>query len=326
MSEETFSIDFGSNTDNCITSPLGRNLNLVCKKNTTSYTDESVKEILIPEKYVKLKITTNISGYTLQKVYGHPNVGTRWGKSTEPQPAVVVPTYHAKLILFDSSKGEDGSVKYDINVTRDAWYFLGVDTNHATQCRNIAFEPADATKNKYLTDQIHFPTAADPIIHGYFLMEDESQRQQEKRYLHAEKVSIDNPFGAPISSRTDESLATNVMFHIGGFYIARASALHAKWLGGSEGCFAFIPKKSIRETPEEAANITMEKAFFSNKTWVNLTTMIEKYRDNDAKKRFVIEIEKRNPYPRDSIKKILIISGALDNLILPMEGIESRVN
>ncbi|WP_322107362.1 hypothetical protein [Paraburkholderia sp. J41] len=325
MSEETFPIDFGNTADDWITSPLGRNLNLVCKKNTTLYTDETVKEVLVPERYVKLKITTNTSGFTIQKVYGHPNVGTRWEKSTEPQPAVVVPTYHARLILFDSSKGEDASVQYDINVTRDAWYYLGVDTNHATQCRNIAFEPADAAKNKYLTDQIHFPTAADPIIHGYFLMEDESQRQQEKRYLHAEKVSIDNPFGPPVSSRNDESFATNVMFHIGGFYIARASALHAKWLGGSEGCFAFIPKKNIRATPEDAAKIIMERAFFSNKTWVKLTTMIEKYRDNDVKKRFIIEVEKRPPYPRNAVKKILMVSGALDDLILPMDGIETRV-
>lgn len=62
--------------------------------------------------------------------------------------------------------------------------------------------------------------AADNNIHGYFLMEDESQRQQEKRYLHADRVSIENPYGAPISSRKDESFASNIMFHIGGFYMA----------------------------------------------------------------------------------------------------------
>src|ERR1700761_8263393 len=107
MSEEKFSFDSGSAADDWITSPLGRNLSLVCMRNTTLFTDESVKEIAVPEKYVKLTITANISGYTIQKVYGHPNVGTRWGKSAEQQPAVVVPTYHAKLILFDSSKGDD---------------------------------------------------------------------------------------------------------------------------------------------------------------------------------------------------------------------------
>jgi hypothetical protein len=325
MSEETFPVNLGTPADNWITSPLGRNLNLVCKKKTTLYTDEGVKDIRVSEKYVILKITTNTSDYTLQKVYGHPNVVTNWGKSTEQQPAVVVPTYHAKVILFDSSKGENSSVQYDINVTRDAWYFLGVDNTSATCCRNMAFEPADATKNKYLTDQIHFPPAADPIIHGYFLMEDESQRKKDKRYLHAERVSIQNPYGAPISSRKDESLASNVMFHIGGFYMARAKALHAKWLGGSEGCFAFIPKKSIRATPQEAANITMETAFFSNRTWANLTAVIEKYRDSDPKKRFFVEVEKRNPYPRDAIKQIFMIAGALDNLILPKEGVKSRV-
>ncbi|MEM5389223.1 hypothetical protein VSR68_37565 [Paraburkholderia phymatum] len=315
MSEETFAIDFENSADDWITSPMRRRLNLICKKNTTLYTDESAKDVLISEKYVLLKITTNISGYTIQKVYGHPNVVTSWGKSIEQQPAVVVPTYHAKLILFDSSKGEKGSTQYQINITRDAWYYLRINSIGMTWCRNIAFEPRDSAKNRYFTDQIHFPSAADPNIHGYFLMEDESQRGKKERYLHAERVSIDNPYGAPISSRKDELLAANVMFHIGGFYVARARALHAKWLGGSEGCFAFIPQKSIRATPNEAAKITMETAFFSNKTWVSLTTMIERYRDSDPKKRFFVEVEKRSPYPRDEIKSILMISGASADII-----------
>lgn len=315
MSEETFPIDFGYKADNWLTSPTGRNLNLFCKKNTTLYTDASVKDVSVPQKYVILKITTDTSGYTLQKVYGHPNDSTTLRKSVYPQPAVVVPTFHAKLILFDSNKGESGSTQYDINVTRDAWYYLGVDSTGATWCRNIAFESANPAKNKYSTEQIHFPPGADNIVHGFFLLQDESQRGKDQRNLDAQSVSLANPYGPEISSRKSESIASNIMFHIGGFYVARAKLDHAKWLGGSEGCFTFIPKRSVHPTPEDASKVTLETAFFSNKTWVNMTAMIEKYRDSDPQRRFIVQIDPRADYSRDSIKNIIIISGALDRQI-----------
>jgi hypothetical protein len=274
-----------------------------------------------------LKITTTIAGYTLQKVYGHPNNSTKWRKSVEQQPAVVVPTYRANLILYNSSNGANASTQYDINVTRDAWYYLGAGGAGRTWCRNIAFEPRNPAENKYLTDQIHFPSAADPNIHGFFLLENESQRGKAERTLHAERIELSNPYGDPIPFRKNESLATNVMFHIGGFYMARASALHARWLGGSEGCFAFIPKKSCRPTPEEAARITMDTAFFSNRTWVNLTTIIERYRDNDPGRRFFVEIEKRDLPVRDKIQPILMIGGASSAFINKIElGVESALN
>ncbi|QBQ98770.1 hypothetical protein [Paraburkholderia pallida] len=315
MSDETFPIDFGNTMDNLITTPLGRNLNLVCKKNTTLFTDESAKEVLVPEKYVLLKITTIASGYALQKVYGHPNVTTTFRKSADPQPALVVPTFHAQLVFFDSTKAESGSTKHDINVTRDAWYYLGVDHAGATWCRNVSFEPADARKNRYLTEQIHFPPGADKNVHGFFLMQDEAQRGKDSRQLEARGVSLDNPYGDRISCRKSESTASNIMFHIGGFYVARAALGHAKWLGGSEGCFTFIPKESVHSTPEEASRVTVENAFLSNRTWVNLTRKIETYRDNDPQKRFIVEVEPRNDYARDSMKNIIMLSGALDRQI-----------
>ncbi|WP_157381758.1 hypothetical protein [Burkholderia ubonensis] len=303
-----------------ITSPSGRNLTYMCTKDTTIFSDESVKSVIVPEKYAILKITADATGYTLQKVYGHPNVSSTWKKITERQPAVVVPTYRARLIFFDSSKDEASRTQYDINVTRDAWYYLGKDKDGATWCRNIAFEPADASKNRYLTEQIHFPSAAAPIIHGYFLMESEAQRGHASRLLHAERVTNENRYGSPIPLRKDESVASNVMFHIGGFYEASARFLHAKWLGGSEGCFAFIPEKSIRSTREEAASITLETGFFSNKTWVNLTALLERYRDSDPHKRFYVEIKKRADFVRDEKKHILSLSGAVDDTAKLLEA------
>jgi hypothetical protein len=146
-------------------------------------------------------------------------------------------------------------------------------------------------------------------------MQDESQRGKELRNLDAKRVSLDNPYGARISCRKSKSVASNIMFHIGGFYVTRAKLNHARWLGGSEGCFTFIPKKSVHSTPEEASKVTLETAFFSNKTWINLTAMIEKYRDGDPQRRLIVEIEHRHSYSRDSIKNIIILSGALDRQI-----------
>ncbi|WP_157640673.1 hypothetical protein [Burkholderia ubonensis] len=304
-----------------ITSPSGRNLTYMCTKDTTIFSDGSVKSVTVPERYAILKITAETTGFTLQKVYGHPNVSSTWKKMTERQPAVVVPTYRAKLALFDSSKDEASLKQYNINVTRDAWYYLGRDNAGATWCRNIAFEPADASKNRYLTEQIHFPSpAADSIIHGYFLMEDESQRGHARRLLHAEKVVNANPYGSPIPLRKDESVASNIMFHIGGFYEASALFLHAKWLGGSEGCFAFIPEESIRSTHEDAARTTLETGFFSNKTWVNLTTILERYRDSDPHKRFYVEVKKRVDFVRDEKKQILSLSSAIDDIAKLLEA------
>ncbi|MCA8183715.1 hypothetical protein [Burkholderia vietnamiensis] len=303
-----------------ITSPSGRNLSYMCTKDTTIFSDESVKSVNVPEKYTILKITTDTTGYTLQKVYGHPNVSSTWKIITEHQPAFVVPTYRAILTLFDSSKEEANRTHYNINVTRDAWYYLGKDNAGATWCRNIAFEPADANKNRYLTEQIHFPSAAADIIHGYFLMENESQRGHTPRLLHAEKVINANPYGSPIPLRKDESIASNVMFHIGGFYEASAQFLHAKWLGGSEGCVAFIPEKSIRSTPEDAARITLETGFFSNKTWVNLTALLERYRDSDPHKRFYVEIKRRPDFVRDEKRQIFSLSGAVDDTAKLLEA------
>lgn len=311
MSDEIFPLDFGTNTDAWITSPSGRNLNLICSKNTTLFTDEKVKDVPIPDKYVLLKVTTATSGYTLQKVYGHPNNNSDWNSATAPQPAVVVPTYHAKVVLFDSSKGEAGSQTYDINVTRDAWYYLGKDASRSTWCRNIAFEPEDPSKTSYLTEQIHFPSRANKNLHGFFLLESESQRGNSPRQLHAESVESQNPYGPPIPYRQNASIANNVMFHIGGIYEASAMRGHAKWLGGSEGCFAFIPSKSIRATAQEAALVNLENVFVSNKTWVNLTTMIEKFRDSGPSKRFTITIERRPQFPRDQIKTIVFLTSVL---------------
>ncbi|WP_157661726.1 hypothetical protein [Burkholderia ubonensis] len=312
--DENFFLKETENDGVWMTSPSGRNLRSICTKDTTLFSDTTDKEVDVPAKYVILKITTAATGYTLQKIYGHPNDNSNWNSVATPQPAVVVPTYRAKLILFDSSKGEADSLQYDINVTRDAWYYLGVDGNGSTWCRNMAFEPADPAKNKYLTEQIHFPSRANKNIHGYFLMESESQRGKAPRELHSESIDTANPYGLPISYRKDGAVANDVMFHIGGIYEAAAIRGHAKWLGGSEGCFAFVPQKSIRTSLREASLITLGNGFVSNRTWVSLTSVIEKYRDFDQKNRFIVEIEKRTKYYRDEIKSIVFLHSALHDV------------
>lgn len=307
MSEDDFFNQQFDLTSSGITSPSGRNLSLVCKKNTTIFTDLTVKDIHITQKYVTLDITKQRTGYTLQKLYGHPNLSSSFSAAASPQPAVVVPTYRGVLTFFDSDRGESGSKKLDINVTRDAWYYLGVKDGQ-TMCRNIAFEPEANGTVSYFTEQGHFPSRASTSIHGFYLLETESQRGQDSRLLRAMPVSLENSLGHAIPTRKAPNLASNVMFHIGGFYDASARYLHHKWLGGSEGCFAFIPVKSRRDSPEEAAAITYETTFVSNGTWINLTTIIENYRDQDSQKRFFVKIEKRENVTEDAPKTVIFIA------------------
>jgi hypothetical protein len=106
------------------------------------------------------------------------------------------------------------------------------------------------------------------------------------------------------------------MFHIGGFYEAAGIPwAHAKWLGGSEGCFAFIPKKNTMKTESEASRITLETAFFSNRTWVNWTQIIERHRDLDPQKRFFVQIIKRHQVERDAVKTVFYMSPALSTSV-----------
>jgi len=266
---------------------------------TTPVENQTRKEVKVAEKYVLLEITTEQTGFTLQKIYGHPNVGSTFKKMTEWQPAVVVPTYRAKLTLFD-----ENSKHFELNVTRDAWYYLG-NSKGEDHCRNIAFEPKDAAKNQYLTEEIHFPSAADSLVRGFFLLQKDSPRGE--RWLQAEPVSQDNLYGQKIPFRDDPAFAHDVMFHIGGFYEASARFLHFKWLGGSEGCFAFIPKKSMRDSADDASKITWDTSFISNKIWIEWTTIISRHRDLDPNHRFIVKIDKRNSVEREAVKTIIRI-------------------
>lgn len=300
------------NDGDSITSPTGRHLGLVGNRNTTHTSDQHPKQIRVAEKYVILDITTETTGYTLQKLYGHPNVSSAWNKVSMHQPATVVPTYRAVVTLYDSSKGVADSDRRELNVTRDAHYYLGPGERGKVRCRNIAFEPLNPSKNVYLTEEIHFPSAAHEDVRGFFLLEEESQRGKTPRWLHAKYVSNKNAYGTDIPLRTDGTLASNVMFHIGGFYEASMRFAHARWLGGSEGCFAFIPQKTVRTLEAEAGQMTLENAFFSNRTWVEWTAIIKRYRNSDPQKRFFVRITPRPDFQRDVQKDIVFLSAALD--------------
>lgn len=300
-------------SDDYIVAPSGRRLRLVGERNTTPTSDSVPREVRVSEKIVRLQITTQRTGYTLQKIYGHPNSTGKWNKITLPQPAVVVPTYRAILTLYDSAKGEADSARRDLHVTRDASYYLGAGPQGTVRCRNIAFEPMIDNKNVYTTEEIHFPSAADVSIRGFFLLEDEAQRGKSPRHLHAKYVGNSNQYGPDIPFRTDGNIATNVMFHIGGFYEAALTSVHAKWLGGSEGCFAFIPVESVRGDEMLASQITLEKAFFSNRSWTELTDVIRHHRDSDLRPRFFVTVAPRTPFERDSLKKLIYVTPAIHN-------------
>lgn len=278
--------------------PLPRLLQQYSEKTEASHPR---KEIQHDEKFVYLNISKEITGYTIQRLFGHPN--SDWNRG-DFMPAVVVPTYKALVMFYDSSKGKD-SKKLFMNVTRDSWYYLGINKNKQALCKNLAFEPREQQK-AYLTEQIHFPSRCPSSIHGYFLCQENSPKGV--RFLEAEPMDLSNPItGKSLPSRESPNYAHNIMLHIGGFYQASATYAHWLWLGGSEGCFGFIPEKSLRKSFFEASQITEKEAFISNATWINWTTMIEQYRDLDPQKRFVINIEKRNNVIREDTKEILEI-------------------
>lgn len=242
----------------------------------------------IENKYPKVYISTTPSGYTIQKLYGHP-AAKDYGYPYEP--AVIVSTYKAYLKFFENGETKD---IIEFNVTRDAWWYLGIK-NHKYELLNRTFEPLEGSENKYLTDEIHFPSGAPKDCRGYFL------NQNGKRIIDAEAfetdVDVDNKKIG--DNRKEKNKAKNVMLHIGGVYKARYEYAGVEWLGGSLGCFSFIPKNDIYATEELARKASDNDDYdddLSNSHWLKITNKINELRELDTEKRFFIIINKRTDW------------------------------
>ncbi|PAM94570.1 hypothetical protein B4N84_11355 [Flavobacterium sp. IR1] len=191
---------------------------------------------------LKLIITTDITGYTCQFVYGD--------KSDLDHESFVVPTYR-----LDVEKNGKVIAKY--NVTRDSWYSRGVTKdnwgpNDDIELSNRCFEPLNKN-NLYATVPTAYPPGAG--VDALALRENKSEKL--KAVAHTKRMQT-YANGKPIDdARKDLGITTGVMIHIGGWYYNGTS----NKLGGSYGCFGVIPKAQISEKKADAEKIRLNKEY-----------------------------------------------------------------
>ncbi|MCT6870162.1 hypothetical protein [Apibacter sp.] len=245
---------------------------------------------LIEGKYPKLYISTQKTGYTIQKLYGHPAATSALYTY---EPAVVVSTYRAYLRFFENGETKD---IIEFNVTRDAWYYLG-EKNGKAHLLNRTFEPLDGNKNLYYTEEVKFPSKAPNDCKGYFLMQNKSRTIKAEPF----ETQIDINGISIGDKRKQPNKAHNVMLHIGGVYRLDTKGAKMQWLGGSLGCFAFIPANDIYQTKALAKKASKDDDYdddTSNAHWLKITNKISELKNEDPSKRFYIIINKRSTWTK----------------------------
>lgn len=226
---------------------------------------------------VALEITTEKTGYTYLFVYGRRGI--------LKYESIVVPTYRLN-VYKDGNK-----LEYDYNVTRDAWFCLGLlpDKNGYCKLSNRYFEPPNAGMNLYFTEPTEYPKKSK--LDAYVLLQNESKTlkaashtKEMQTYVDGKKETFDDE-----RKRLDE--AENIMIHIGGWY-TRWHDNSARSLAGSYGCFGLVPRAQIK-TKEEAEKGRTEKLY---KDFV------------PANKNYMIAIRKNivELCPKDTTPKVLI--------------------
>jgi hypothetical protein len=184
---------------------------------------------------IKIVITKEITGYTIQGLKGEDYIFS--------DPVVIVPTYKVKVMSYDN-KNKLGKYEFNFNVTRDAWYNLGENKNNEYKMLNRAFVPKDWSKNLYGAFWIpsypnklrYAKSGMDAFIFTRFGERKIPAKPLETQYKINGEM-IDEP-------RKDENFATDVMIHIGGTYELKGY----DHVGGSYGCFGFIPTNDIYST------------------------------------------------------------------------------
>ena len=212
---------------------------------------------------IRLEIEGVKVGYTVQSLKGL--------KMPFHQPAVIVPVYDVNVIKLGFNENDvevSRDIKFKFNVTRDAWYYLGKDNTGNNKFLNREFVPDDYERNLYKAQWI--PSYPNPISATYlpsgldaFIFTRFGNRSIPAKPLDT-LYKID---GSPIDSlRKDNNVATDVMIHVGGYY----EILNWDYLGGSYGCFGFIPTNDIFNSIKEAEQASINDDYDnekSNKTW-----------------------------------------------------------
>ncbi len=194
-----------------------------------------------------LEITTQITGYTCQFIYG---TGENKYKS------IVVPTYKLNV-------KKDGSTIVSYNVTRDSWYCRGKITQgggwfgwggtEKIQLSNRCFEPQQDDMN-YRTVALQYPHNTD--VEAFALRS--RGREELDAVPHTKEMQTlvnGNPIDDP--RKSPYKIAKGVMMHIGGFY----SAGGKNKLAGSYGCFGLTPKAQISSSSAEAGKLQRSEGY-----------------------------------------------------------------
>lgn len=237
----------------------------------------------VAKKIIRLEITDLITGYTIQGVKGLDY--------TLYDPAVVVPTYKVNIFYVEKNlKGEDCKIenKGEFDVTRDAWYSLGKNKEGKYELLNRAFIPDNYNRNLYGLHWIpSYPNISARFVRSNmdaFIFTRYGNRKIPSKPLRTQKrldsTSIDSP-------RADQNFATDVMIHIGGTYEMKGY----DHLGGSYGCFAYIPKDDIYSTPELAEEASRNDDYddvTSNDSWKEITNKIKMLAFEDSKEMQVL--------------------------------------
>jgi RHS repeat-associated protein len=181
----------------------------------------------------KVKITTEVTGYTVQRLTGRLPSGNIM---------IVVPTY--KAILTDAQN--PNKVVATGSVTRDSWYSRGSSSAGKFDLINRHFEPQDANANLYTGERYNYPVGTD--LKAYMLSQNGSSTLNAQPHTKAQETHLD---GKPIDeARPNYSQATSIYLHIGGFYQHTPGA--DKSLAASYGCFGFVSSSQIYSTVQQA--------------------------------------------------------------------------
>ncbi|MCY0976733.1 hypothetical protein PGH12_06165 [Chryseobacterium wangxinyae] len=254
-------------------------------QNGVSYGKNDDPPVIEPilKKIIRLEITDTITGYSIQGVKGLDY--------SFSDPAVVVPTYKVNIYYIEKNT-KDEEVKKEnkgeFDVTRDAWYSVGKNTAGKYELLNRAFIPDNYSRNLYGLQWLpSYPNVSARYIRSdmdAFIFTRFGSRRIPAKPLRTQKrldgTSIDSP-------RANENFATDVMIHIGGTYEMKGY----DHLGGSYGCFAYIPKDDIYATPELAEKASDDDNYddiTSNSTWKEITNKIKKLAFGDGKEMQVL--------------------------------------
>jgi hypothetical protein len=245
---------------------------------------------------VKIIITNEITGYTIQSLKGEDYIFS--------DPTVIVPTYKVNVLSFNNINKRGQNV-LEFNVTRDAWYNLGKNKNGEYKLLNRAFVPENWSQNLYSVFWIpSYPNQIKVAKSGMdaFIFTRFGDRKIPAKPLKTQFKSN----GEKIDDfRKEENFASDVMIHVGGTYELKGY----DHVGGSYGCFGFIPQDDIYANPKLAKKASENDDYddkTSNSEWKKVANKIVKLSFKEKTKlRILLDCreEELNYYPTEVLSE-----------------------